>query len=62
MIEMILQGLKADGIKVSISKLCEWFAVPRRTFYFRETKARPKIQQLLVEPVKAMIEECCEFT
>lgn len=61
MIETILQGLKADGIKVSISKLCEWFEVPRRTFYYREIKAKPKIQPQLVEPVKAMIEKNPSF-
>ena len=33
MIETIRQGLKADGIHVPISKLCQWFAVPRRTVY-----------------------------
>jgi len=33
MIETIRQGLKADGIHVSLSKLCHWFAVPRRTVY-----------------------------
>ena len=31
MIEMIRQGLKADGIDVSTSKLCQWFEVPRRS-------------------------------
>ncbi|ETH67689.1 hypothetical protein L567_3167, partial [Bordetella pertussis STO1-CHLA-0006] len=31
MIETIRQGLQADGITVSIAKLCRWFNVPRRT-------------------------------
>ena len=31
MIETIRQGLKQDGFDVSISKLCKWFEVPRRT-------------------------------
>ena len=61
MIETILQGLKADGIEVSISKLCTWLGLPRRTFYYRETKAKPRMQQHLVEPVKAMIEENPSF-
>ena len=43
MIETIRQGLKADGIHVSISKLCQWFAVPRRTVYYHPTKAVPKV-------------------
>jgi hypothetical protein len=37
-IETIRQRLKADGIYVSINKLCQWFAVPRRTMYFRPTR------------------------
>ena len=56
MIETIRQGLGEDGFKVSISKLCRWFGVPRRTFYYRTVKAPPKLQERLVEPVKAMIE------
>ena len=42
MIETILQGLKADGIEVSISKLCTWLGLPRRTFYYRETRAKAR--------------------
>ena len=33
MIEGLQQGLKEDGFTVSISKLCQWFNVPRRTVY-----------------------------
>jgi hypothetical protein len=33
-IETIRQGLKDDGFAVSISKLCRWFKVPRRTVYY----------------------------
>ena len=61
MIETIRQGLEEDGFKVSISKLCRWFGVPRRTFYYRIVKAPPKLQERLVEPVKAMIEENPSF-
>ena len=57
MIETIRQGLKADGIQVSISKLCQWFAVPRRTVYYRAVKGRPKVDPRFIEPIKAMIEE-----
>ena len=57
MIETIRQGLKAEGIHVSINKLCQWFEVPRRTFYYRPMKSMPKVQERLVEPIKAMIEE-----
>jgi putative transposase len=37
-IETIRQGLKAEGIHVSMSKLCQWFGVSRRTLYYRPTK------------------------
>lgn len=61
MIETIRQGLKAEGIEVSISKLCRWFAIPRRTVYYRSVKAAPKIQPRFAEPIKAMIEQNPSF-
>lgn len=61
MIETIRQGLKADGFDVSISKLCRWFDVPRRTMYYRPVKAAPKLQERFVTPIKAMIEENPSF-
>jgi putative transposase len=51
------QGLKADGVVVSTSQLCRWFEVPRRTVYYRETKAPSKVQATLAEPIKALIEQ-----
>lgn len=51
-IEMIRQGLQADGITVSISKLCRWFDVARRTMYYRPVKAVPKLQERLLAPIK----------
>jgi putative transposase len=56
-IEAIRQGLKADGFDVSISKLCRWFEVPRRSFYYRPTKEPPKVKPELAEPIKALIEQ-----
>ena len=57
MIETIHQGLKEDGIEVSINKLCQWFEVPRRTFYYRSVKSPPKVQESRAAPIKTMIEE-----
>ena len=57
MISSIRQGLKNDGFEVSISKLCRWFGVPRRTVYYRPTKAPPKVRPELAEPIKQLIEE-----
>ena len=61
MIETIRQGLKADGFTVSISKLCRWFGVPRRTMYYHPVKAAAKLQDRFVAPIKAMIEENPSF-
>lgn len=61
MILGLQQGLKADGIEVSLVKLCQWFGVARRTVYYRETKGQPKLQEQFVKPIKAMIEENPSF-
>lgn len=52
----IQQGLKADGIAVSMVKLCRWFGVARRSMYYRPTKSSPKVKADLADPIKAMIE------
>lgn len=56
MIATIQQGLKDDGFAVSISQLCRWFGVPRRTAYYKPTKAPPKVKPELAEPIKDLIE------
>lgn len=61
MIETIRQGLKEDGYTVSISQLCQWFGIPRRTVYYKPTKAAPKVRPELAAPIKAMIEESLSF-
>lgn len=61
MIETIRQGLQEEGIDVSICKLCQWFDVPRRTFYYRPVKSPPQVQEQYVAPIKAMIEENPSF-
>lgn len=35
----IQQGLRADGVEVSMEKLCRWFGAARRSVYDRPTKA-----------------------
>ncbi|AXT46025.1 IS3 family transposase [Chromobacterium haemolyticum] len=59
--ESVRQGLAEDGIRVPVSTLCRWFGIPRRTVYYREQKAEPKLQQHFVAPIKAMIEENPSF-
>ncbi|MCF7223768.1 IS3 family transposase [Marilutibacter chinensis] len=53
----IQQGLLAEGVVVSMAKLCRWFEQPRRTVYYRPTKAAPKVRPELAGPIKALIEE-----
>ena len=50
------QGLRADGVSVSMAQLCRWFDQPRRTVYYRPTKSPPKVKPELAEPIKALIE------
>ena len=57
MIEAIRQGLKADGFEVSISKLCHWFGVARRSFYYKASQAAPTVNPAFSEPIKALIED-----
>jgi putative transposase len=57
----IQQGLLADGIQVSMVKLCRWFGQPRRMVYYRPTKAPPKVRADLAEPIKALIEAAPSF-
>lgn len=43
MILALQQGLKDDGVEVSLVKLCRWFDVPRRSVYYQPCKAAPKL-------------------
>lgn len=61
MILKVQQGLKDEGVKVSLVKLCQWFDVARRTVYYRPIKAPPKVQERFAEPIKAMIEDQPSF-
>lgn len=61
MLTLVQQGLRDDGIDVSVSRLCRWFGVPRRSVYYRATKSAAKLQEQLVNPVKAMIEDNPSF-
>lgn len=61
MILRVQQGLLDEGVKASLSQLCRWFEVPRRTVYHQSTKAAPKVDEQLAAPIKAMIEENPSF-
>jgi putative transposase len=49
--------LADDCYQVSISQLCRWFGVPRRTVYYRPRRSSPKVNSALAERIKALIEE-----
>jgi putative transposase len=57
MIRTLHEGLLADGIAVPLTRLCAWFGVPRRTVYYKPTKAAPQVDPRFAEPIKAMIEQ-----
>jgi putative transposase len=61
LIRTLHEGLLADGIQVSLVKLCAWFGVPRRTVYYKPIKAIPKVDPRFAVPIKAMIEENPSF-
>lgn len=57
MIRRIQQGLLAEGVAVSIARLCTWFGIPRRTVCYKPVKAAPKVDPRFSEPIRKMIEE-----
>lgn len=57
MIKAIRQGLKEEGFEASVSQLCRWFGVARRTVYYRPIKAAPTLRPEFVQPIKALIEQ-----
>jgi len=56
-IQTVKQGLEAEGVTVPMTKLCQWFEVPRRSVYYKPTKSAPKVQERLERPIKALIEQ-----
>ena len=57
MILGIQRDLQSEGVTVSVSRLCHWFEVPRRTMYYKPTKVAPKVQDRFEKPIKAMIDQ-----
>ncbi len=53
----IQRDMQSEGVAVSVSRLCHWFEVPRRTIYYKPTKAAPKVQDRFVKPMKPMIDQ-----
>ena len=61
MILGVQRALTADGISVSMSQLCRWFEVPRRSVYYKPYKAASKVQECFEKPIKEMIEQDPSF-
>ena len=52
----------ADGIHVSISRLCAWFGVARRSVYYRPQRKQPVVKEyyagpVLVKPRRTLLSE-----
>ncbi len=45
------------GTPVSIEKLCRWFGVSRRTYYYKPVRSPPKVNDVLARRIKGLIEE-----
>lgn len=56
MIDSSQQRLQAEGVHVSLSQLCRWFNVPRRSLYYRPTKTKSKVRPKVAKPIKELIE------
>ena len=52
----IQQGMREEGLEVSMVKLCRWFGVARRSVYYKSVKATPKVKPELAEPIRELIE------
>jgi putative transposase len=61
MIDLARQAAAEEGVTVSMTKLCQWLGIPRRSAYYRSQRSAPKVQPRFVEPIKAMIEENRSF-
>ncbi len=51
----------AEGVVVSVAKLCVWFGIPRRTVYYKPVKTAPEVEARFCEPIKKLIEEESSF-
>jgi len=49
--------LTQEGCQISITKLCRWFGISRRTFYYRPISREKKLDAKKVAKVKAKMEQ-----
>ena len=56
LIQRLHEQFQADGLKVSLSRLCAWFGVARRLVYYRPHKKATVVKACYAEPIKQLIE------
>ena len=49
--------LAQEGHKVSITQLCRWLGIARRSFYYKPKAREPKIDARKIQRIKATIEQ-----
>lgn len=52
----VQQGLKPEGVAVTMTNFCQWFGMARRTTYYKPTRLPARVKPELAEPIKDMIE------
>mgnify|MGYP002662299854 FL=1 len=61
LIRRLQEQFQADGFKVSLSRLCTWFGVARRSVYYRPQRKQPVVKEYYAGPIKQLIEEQPSF-
>jgi putative transposase len=61
MMALAQQAVKELGATVSMTRLCTWFDISRRSAYYKPRQSKPKVQECFSKPIKAMIEENPSF-
>lgn len=46
-----------EGDAVSLSQLCRWFNMPRRSLYYKQTKRKPKVNTIIASQIKEFIDK-----
>jgi putative transposase len=52
MIDLARQAVADEGVTVSMTKLFQWFGIPRRSAYRRSQYSAPKVQPRFANPSK----------
>jgi putative transposase len=61
MTALVSQVVKGVDVTVLMTKLCEWFGIPRYSAHYKPRQSKPKVQECFAKPVKATIEENPSF-